>query len=84
MKPKDVILPLSWWKTHLGNPISQHFFCGSTSFKIHGSHIEIDNFFINVVGVLTSLQHCRLKVNNLNKLVMIMKIWLVDAQIDCS
>jgi hypothetical protein len=84
MKPKDVILPLNWWKTHPGNPISQHFFCGSASLGIHGSHIEIDNFFINVVGMLTSLQHCRLKVNNLKKLVIIMKIWLVDAQIDCS
>ncbi len=32
--------------------------------------------------MLTSLRHCRLGVENLEKFIMIMEKWLIDARID--
>jgi len=48
----------------------------------HGSQIETKRIF-NVLGVLTSLWHYRLGVDNMDKLVMIMKKWLVDVWSNC-
>jgi hypothetical protein len=49
---------------------------------ILGSQIKPKRIF-SVVGVLTSLRCCRLGIDNLDKLVMIMKNWSIDAWIDC-
>jgi hypothetical protein len=40
-------------------------------------------YFSNIVGVLTNFRHYRLGVDNLDKLVMIMKKWSIDAKLDC-
>ncbi len=34
--------------------------------------------------MLTSLQQCHLRVENLDKLVMIYKNWPIDAQVNCK
>jgi hypothetical protein len=39
---------------------------------------------LNVVGVLTSLQRCQLKVENLDSLVMIYKNCPNDARMGCN
>ncbi len=49
--------------------------------SILGSQIEIEWIF-SVVGALTSLRQCHLGVENLDKLVMIYKNWLVDVRVD--
>jgi hypothetical protein len=46
------------------------------------SQIEIEQIF-NIVGMLTSLWHCNLGGENLNKLVMIKKNWSIDARANC-
>jgi hypothetical protein len=46
------------------------------------SHIVIEIIF-NIIGVLTSFQCCRLGVDNLDKLVMIMKNCSVDTRSNC-
>jgi hypothetical protein len=47
-------------------------------FEILKYQIETKIIF-SVVGMLTSLRRYKLKIDNLEKLVMIMKNWLVDA-----
>jgi nitrate reductase NapAB chaperone NapD len=44
---------------------------------------QIETEIFNIVGVLTSLRHCQLGVENLDKLVIIMKNWSSDARVDC-
>lgn len=47
------------------------------------SQIETEQIF-NIVKILTSLRWCRLNVQNLDKLVMILKNWPNDARTNCS
>ncbi len=63
--------PLTWWKSHEVR-FSNVSFIAWQILGILGSHIEIKRIF-SLVGVLTSLQHYKLGVDNLNKLVMVMK-----------
>jgi hypothetical protein len=37
-----------------------------------------------MTGVITNLRHCWLGIENLNKLVLIMKIWLYDLRFECT
>jgi hypothetical protein len=46
-----------------------------------GSQIETKHNF-SIARMLTSLWVCKLRVDNLNKLVMIIKKWLKDARIE--
>jgi len=48
---------------------------------IVGCQIEIERIF-NMTGVITSLKHCQLGIENLDKLVLIMKNWLDDPKFD--
>ncbi len=45
--------------------------------------VEIEQIF-NMVGVITSLRHCWLEIENLDKLVFIMKNWLNDPRFGCT
>jgi hypothetical protein len=81
VKPEHCLLPLTWWKSHeLQFPNIS--FVARKVFRILGSHIEIERIF-SIAGVLTSLHHCRLGVENLDKLVIIMKNWSSNARVDC-
>jgi hypothetical protein len=50
---------------------------------IVGSQIEIKRIF-NMVGVITSLKRCQLGIENLDKLVPIMKNWPNDPKFECT
>ncbi len=45
---------------------------------ISGSQIETERIF-SIIGVFTNLRRCHLGVENLDKLIMIYKNWLLDA-----
>ncbi len=47
------------------------------------SHIEIEHVF-SLVGVLTTLRHCRLHVDNLNSIIIVVKNWPDDHCLNCS
>ncbi len=63
---------LTWWKSCEVRFLNVSFVARQI-LGILGSHIEIKQIF-SIVGVLTSLQHYRLSVDNFNKLVMGIKI----------
>ncbi len=44
--------------------------------------IEIEKIF-SLVGILTNLKRCRLKIDNLDNLIFIKKIWPNDPTVDC-
>jgi hypothetical protein len=50
---------------------------------IPSSLIGTEQIF-SIAGVLTSLQQCHIRVENLDKLVMIYKNWPIDVQVDCK
>jgi hypothetical protein len=50
---------------------------------IPSSQIGIEQIF-SIASMLISLQLCHLKVENLDKLVMIYKNWPIDAQVYCK
>ncbi len=50
---------------------------------IVGSQIEIERIF-SMVRVITSLKSCLLGIENLDKLVLIMKNWLHDPRFRCT
>lgn len=54
-----------------------------TNFGHLRSQIEIVRIF-SIVGVFSSLKRCYLKVDNLDKLVIIYKNQPIDAQNDCN
>jgi hypothetical protein len=70
---KDLKSPLAWWKTHE----SQFSNVGFLAKQILGilRNLEIKRIFNNV-DVLISLQHCQLGLDNLDALMMILKIGL--------
>jgi hypothetical protein len=80
MKLEDCLLPLTWWKSHQVQFLNVSF-VAQQILGILGSQIKTKRIF-NIAKVLTSLQCCRLGVNNLNKLVMVMKNWSSDARAD--
>jgi hypothetical protein len=82
VKPKHYLLPLTWWKfDELQFPNIS--FIARQIFEILGFEIEMERIF-SIVGVLTSLCRCRLGVDNLDKLVIIMKNWsFMQGQITC-
>jgi hypothetical protein len=82
VKPKDCILPLTWWKSHEIRFPNVSFV--ARHFEIPRSQIETKRTF-SIVGVLTSLWRYKLGVDNFDKLVMVMKNWSSDArQIVCE
>jgi len=50
---------------------------------IVGSRIEIERIF-NIIGVITNLKWTRLEIENLNRLILIMKNWLSDNCVGCD
>ncbi len=81
VKLEIYLLPLTRWNSHeIWFPNIS--FVAWQFFWIPKSQIEIEQIF-NIVGMLTSLWHCKLGVENLNKLVMIMKNWSTDARANC-
>jgi hypothetical protein len=81
VKLEHYLLLLTWWKSHeLQFPNIS--FVARKILKILGSQIETKRIF-NIVGVLTSLCHCRLGVENLDKFVIIMKNRSSNARVDC-
>jgi hypothetical protein len=67
-----VQLLLQWWKDHAKQ--SPRMFLGIVSFQIKAKHI------FNIVRILTKLRRCWLGVQNLDKLVMILKNWPSDVR----
>jgi hypothetical protein len=50
---------------------------------ILGSQIETECVF-SLVGVLTILKHCRLQVDNLDSIIIVVKNWPNDPRLNCS
>jgi hypothetical protein len=73
VKLKDYALPLTWWKSHETRFPNVSFVAPK----------KPNRPTFNIVRVLTSLQCCRLGVDNLDKFIMIMKNWLANAHVDC-
>lgn len=67
VKPKDCLLPLTWWTFHEVWFFNIYFVMWQ-NFEILGSQIKVE-WIINIVGVLTSLWCCTPKVENLNLLI---------------
>ncbi len=80
MKLEDCLPPLTWWKSHQVRFLNVSFVAWQI-LGILGSHIKTERIF-NITQALTSLLCCRLGVNNLNKLVIVMKNWLSNARVD--
>jgi hypothetical protein len=51
--------------------------------NILSSHIKTEWIF-SVASMFTNLQQCHLGVENFDKIIMIYKNWLSDAQLDCK
>jgi hypothetical protein len=81
MKLEDCLFFLTWWKSH-EICFLNYFFVARKILGILGSQIETKRIF-SIVGMLTNLRCCRLGVNNLNKLVMVLKNWSGDAKANC-
>jgi hypothetical protein len=79
VKPKDYMLPLTWWKIH-ETWFPNVFFVVQQFLGVLGSQIEIDRIF-NIIGVLTNFWCCKLGIDNLDKLVMIVKNSWANARI---
>lgn len=71
VKLEDSMLPLTWWKIH-ETQFPNVSFVAQQILGILGSSIETERTF-SIVGVLFSLQCCRLGIDNLDKLVNIVK-----------
>ena len=74
--------PLTWWKLNASRFPSVSFLARQI-LAIPGSQIETERIF-SIVGVLTSLRHCRLGLNNLDSLIMINKNWPDDSRHECE
>ncbi len=70
LKHEDCALPLTWWQLHETRFPNVPFVARQT-LRILESHIETEQIFI-IARVLTILRCCRLKVDNLDKFIMIM------------
>jgi hypothetical protein len=71
-----------WWSVNESKFPNVDFLAWQ-SLGILSSHIEIEQTF-SIACVLINLQWCCLGVENLDKLVMIYKNWLVDAWVNCK
>jgi hypothetical protein len=67
VKPKDFMLPLTWWKIHEAQFPNVYFMSKFCEFLGPKSKLK------DIARVLTSFQCCGLGNDNLDKLVMIMK-----------
>jgi hypothetical protein len=74
--------PLAWWWIH-ETQFPNVSLLAKQILKIIGSQIEIECVF-NLVDVLTTLRHCRLQVDNLNRIITMVKNWLDDPHINYS
>ena len=74
--------PLTWWKLNASRFPSVSFLARQI-LAIPGSQIETERIF-SIAGVLTSLRHCRLGLNNLDSLIMINKNWPDDSRHECE
>ena len=74
--------PLMWWKLNASRLPSISFLARQI-LAIPGSRIEMERIF-SIAGVLTSLRHCRLGLNNQDSLIMINKNWLDDSRHECE
>jgi len=81
MKLEDYLFPLTWWKSHEIRFLII-FFVARQILGILGSQIETERIF-SIAGLLTNLQCYMLGVNNLKKLVMVLKNWSNDVKADC-
>jgi hypothetical protein len=70
-KLEDPMLPLTWWKIH-ETRFPNVSFVAQQILGILGSQIKTKRTF-SIVGVLFRLRCCRLGIDNLDKLVMIME-----------
>jgi len=68
---KDIKCPLEWWGKH-ESLFSIVVFLACQIFRIMGLQIEIEKVF-SLVGILTNLKRCKLKIDNLDKLIFINK-----------
>ncbi len=81
VKFEHCLLPLTWWKSHeLQFPNIS--FVAKQLLRMSRSQIEIKRLF-DIARILTSLHCYRLGVENLDKLVIIMKNWSSDARANC-
>jgi len=67
----NVNSPLQWWKDH-AKQFSNVTFLAHQLLGIPGSQIGTRHIF-SIARILTSLQQCQLGMENLDKLVMILK-----------
>jgi hypothetical protein len=79
MKLKHYILSLTWWKSH-ELQLPNISFIARASFGI--PRFQTKRIF-GIAKVLTSLCRCKLEVENLDKLVIIMKIWSSNSKVEC-
>ena len=76
------IAPLAWWRDNA--PRFPHVsFLARQILAIPGSQIETQRIF-SVAGLLCALRRCRLGIQNLDALVMILKNWPIDARDECN
>jgi len=80
--PIDPFNPFTRWAKH-----EQWFpnltYVAQQEMGIVGSQIEIERIF-SMAKVITSLKRCWLRIENLDKLVLIMKNWLDDLKFGCT
>ena len=80
--PSESLDPLAWWRVHENHfPNVGHL--AKQILGIPGSQIETERVF-SIAGVLTALRRCRLQVENLDRLVMVVKNWPNDPRLDCK
>jgi hypothetical protein len=80
--PIDLFSPFIWWAKH-EQQFSNLTYLAQQVMGIVGSQIETKRIF-NMVGVITSLKRCQLGIENLDKLVTIMKNWPNDPKFECT
>ncbi len=78
----NLFCPFTWWAKHDQQfPNIRHLV--RQVMDIGGSQIET-KFFFNMVGIIIGLKCCQLGIENLDKLILIIKNWLDDLRFGCT
>jgi hypothetical protein len=62
----------AWWQNHDGQILN--FFFVKHIFGVFGFQIETQKMF-NLVSVLIALKHYHLQVENLDRIIIMVKVW---------
>jgi hypothetical protein len=74
--------PLIWWQIY-ETQFPNVSFLAKQILGILGSQIKIEHVF-SLVDVLTTLRHCKLHVDNLDSIIIVVKNWLDNPHLNCS